>query len=117
MTGRFTGLTNEQWDIIHPLLPEGPKRVGRPNPDLRKILNTIFYVEITGCRWCDIPIGDEWGKRSTAHEWLGKLEKLGVWEKIKNRILSMADLANLIDWDRGAIDGSFSPWEGRGTRG
>ncbi len=24
------------------------KRVGRPNPDLRKVLNTILYVEITG---------------------------------------------------------------------
>lgn len=112
MSGRFTGLTDAQWVLICPLLPEEPNRVGRPHPDFRKVLNTILYVEITGCRWCDVPLGDTWGKRSTAHEWLGKFEEMGIWAKIKNSILSMADLANLIDWDKGAVDGSFSPWKG-----
>lgn len=54
--------------------------MGRPNPDLRKVLNTILYVQITGCRWCDVPVGDRWAKRSTAHEWLGILQKDGGQE-------------------------------------
>lgn len=114
MSGRFLGLTDAQWDIIRPLLPSQTKRVGRPNPDLRKVLNTILYVEITGCRWCDVPIGDQWAKRSTAHEWLGYLERTGVLERVKNGILCMADIAKLINWSEGAVDGSFSPWKGRG---
>ena len=64
--GKFTGLTNDQWSLIFPLPP--PKRQGleRSNPDLRKVLNTILYVEITGCKWCDVPIGECWSRRSTA---------------------------------------------------
>ena len=50
MSGKFEGISDSQWGIIKQLLPEQPKRVGRPNPDLRKVLNTILYVEITGCR-------------------------------------------------------------------
>jgi transposase len=113
MKGRFTGLTDEQWQVLEPFLPTKRRRVGRPNPDLRKVLNTIFYVQITGCRWCDVPIGEIWAKRSTAHEWLGLLEELGIWEKIRNSILAIADLAKQISWDKGAVDGSFSPWKGR----
>jgi len=52
MSGKFNGLTDVQWEIIFPLLPKKTKGVGRPNPDFRKILNTILYVEITGCLWC-----------------------------------------------------------------
>ena len=109
MSGRFEGISDFQWDIIGPLLPEPSIRVGRPSPDLRKVLNTILYVEITGCRWCDVPVGEQWAKRSTAHEWLGLLQKSGTWERVKNSILCMADVANLIDWKKGAVDGSFSP--------
>ena len=116
MSGKFEGLSDEQWEIIAQLLPKQPKRVGRPNPDLRKVLNTIFYVQITGCRWCDVPIGEQWGKRSTSHEWLGILQNLGVFEKIKNSILSTADLFKMINWDRASVDGSFSPRKRRRSR-
>jgi transposase len=109
MRGKFEGISDTQWNIIKSLLPETPRRVGRPNPDLRKVLNTILYVEITGCRWCDVPYGEHWAKRSTAHEWLGHLQKSGIWEQVRSGILCMADLAKKIDWTKGAIDGSFSP--------
>lgn len=109
MSGRFEGISDMQWNIIKPLLPVFPKRVGRPNPDLRRVLNTILYIEITGCRLCNVPVGEKWAKRSTAHEWLGHLERAGVWERVKNGILCIADLAKMIDWTKGAIDGSFSP--------
>lgn len=114
MSGRFTGLSDAQWGILAPLLPEPRAGVGRPNPDLRKVLNTIMYVEIAGCRWCDVPQGKQWAKRSTAHEWLGHLQTNGSWDRLRNAVLEMADLAKLIDWQKGCIDGSFSPWEGRG---
>ena len=59
MRGKFEGLSDMQWDIIKPLLPLPKKRVGRLNPDLRKVLNTILYVEITGCRWSNVPVGQQ----------------------------------------------------------
>jgi len=108
MSGKFEGLTDIQWELLSPLFPQ-KEGVGRPHPNFRLVLNTILYVEITGCRWCDIPEGAQWGKRSTSHEWLGRLQDLGIWDKMRNSILSMANLAGLIDWSKGAVDGSFSP--------
>ena len=100
MSGRFDGVSDSQWEMIKHMLPKSTKRVGRPNPDLRKVFNTIMYVQITGCRWCDVPIEKQWAKRSTAHEWLGHLQKLGVWEQVKNSLLCVAELTKLIDWEK-----------------
>ena len=105
--------SDEQWNVIEPLIPKRENRVGRPPSNFRKILNTILYVNITGCRWCDVPRGDQWAKRSTAHDWLGLWTHRGVWDQIRNGILCMADLSAKIDWSKGAVDGSFSPGEGR----
>lgn len=47
-------LTDEQWQIIEPLLPV-PRR-GRPRlHSLRQVLDTIWYVLRTGCAWRLIP--------------------------------------------------------------
>lgn len=47
-------LTDEEWDIIQPLLPN--KRTGRPREvDLREVLNAIFYLLRSGCAWRMLP--------------------------------------------------------------
>ena len=71
MMGKFEGVSDVQWDMVKRLLPVTAKRVGRPNPDLRKVFNTILYVEITGCRWCDVPVGQQWAKMGEARSLLG----------------------------------------------
>lgn len=109
MSGKFEGLSDIQWILLAPFLPELTYRFGRPRPDRRKLLNTILYVLITGCRWCDVPIGLQWAKRSTAHEYLGKWEQEGVLQRVKQGMLELAELNCLIDWQRGSVDGSFSP--------
>ncbi len=67
MAGKFTGLSDELWKKIEPYVPKIHYVFGRPPPNPRYLLNTIMYVLITGCRWCDIPVGEQWGKRSTSH--------------------------------------------------
>lgn len=111
--GRFVGLSDAEWALIGKELPAKEARRGRPNPDFRTVLNSILYVLITGCRWCDLPVGPQWAKRSTAHEWLGKWSESGVLDRMRKSMLNRADLAHLIAWQEGAVDGSFSPWEGR----
>lgn len=52
------GLTDEQWEIIKPLIPEPPKRPegrGRPRRDNREILNGILWIMRTGAPWKDMP--------------------------------------------------------------
>jgi len=114
MAGAFKGLTDAQWEKISKYIPQTSYKRGRPPPDARKIINTILYVLITGCRWCDVPIGKQWGKRSTAHQWLGLWRENGTTKKIQKALLSEAYVLGLIDWSHGSVDGSFAAGKGGG---
>ena len=46
-------LSDAEWRIIHPLLPNKPR--GVPRTDDRRVLNAIFYVLRTGSPWRDLP--------------------------------------------------------------
>ena len=47
-------LTDEQWEIIQPLIPSS--HVGRPRVvDMREVLNTILYLLRAGCQWDMLP--------------------------------------------------------------
>ncbi len=51
-------LTDEQWVIIQPLIPEPPRRAdgrGRPWRDAREVLNGILWILRSGARWQDLP--------------------------------------------------------------
>ena len=65
---------------------------------------------ITGCRWCDVPQGEQWASKSSAHRWLKRWYEDGTLLKLKGRILAVAEERGMIDCSLGAVDGSFSPW-------
>jgi transposase len=50
-------LTDEQWELIEPLLPKLPRGpAGRPrNYDRREIVNAILYLNRSGCSWRMLP--------------------------------------------------------------
>jgi len=51
-------LTNEQWNMVAPILPADPVRDdgrGRPWSDRRKILNGALWILRTGAPWQDLP--------------------------------------------------------------
>ena len=52
-----TDLTDEQWQLVEPLLPAcDPRRGGRPRRwSHREILNALFYMGKTGCQWRMLP--------------------------------------------------------------
>ena len=56
MDGQYpSDLTDEQWQIIEPLLPP-PSTVGRPQTvSRRRIVDAIFYLVRTGCQWRMLP--------------------------------------------------------------
>ena len=114
MSGRFEGLSDPEWKLFEDLFPPGPaKRTrGIPHVPFRCVLNTLLYILITGCRWCDVPVGDQWSSRSSAHRRLKKWEQDGTYDRMKARILGIADDNGLIKWGSGAVDGSFSPRKG-----
>jgi len=59
----FRELSDEEWELIKPLLPPKAK-IGRPRADDRRVLNGILYVLATGCKWMDMP--PKYGHYSTA---------------------------------------------------
>ena len=78
----------------------------------RNVLNTILYVLITGCIWCDVSTGLKWASKSSAHRWLKRWMNEGVLTEIQNKILGLAELEGKINWDFGAVDGSFAAGKG-----
>lgn len=51
-------LTDIQWAILDPLIPEPTRRKdgrGRPWKDRRCVLNGILYILRTGVPWADLP--------------------------------------------------------------
>jgi len=70
------------WERIEPLLPKVRRRRkgGRPPVPFRRVLDGIFYVLRTGCRWKAVP--PEFGSGSTLHRRFQQGVKRGVFRKL-----------------------------------
>ncbi len=73
MSGRFD-LSDKEWAIIEPLLPNKPR--GVPRVDDRTVLNGIFWVLRTGAPWEDMP--SRYGPRTTVYNRFNRWRKAGV---------------------------------------
>ena len=110
----FKKLSTEQWQLIHssmnwsPPLERGIKRTS-----FRRIWNSILYILTHGCRWIDLPKKECYAKRSTAHRWLKRWQKEGVFEKVLNELTRIAKKNKKVDLSTILVDGSFSPCTGR----
>jgi transposase len=99
-------LSDAQWALIQPLLPDQPK-VGRKRKNDRRNINGILYVLKTGCAWADLPA--EYGSYTTCWRWLERWSSDGTWERIWRSLLSQLEAAEKIEWAQAFLDGSFVP--------
>lgn len=75
-----TDLTNAQWEIVAPLLPPA-KHGGRPRTvNLREVVNTILYLNRTGCQWDMLP--HDLQPKSTAYEYFSQWRDDGTLTKV-----------------------------------
>ncbi|WP_199349879.1 transposase [Nostoc flagelliforme] len=86
---------------------------GRAHAPYRYVLNSLLYILITACRWCDLPHRDIWASKSSFHRWLRQWLDDGTFKYIQGRVLAITDEKGLINWDFGLVDGSFSRRIGR----
>lgn len=77
-------------------------REGRPRADDRATVNGILYVLITGCRWVDLP--EKYGDDSTTNRRLRKWEKLGIWKKVMDSLISEGYAKGIVKMDELSID-------------
>ena len=75
-------LSDQEWAIIAPLLPNKPRGVARV--DDRRVLNGIFYVLRTRSPLRDLPVG--YGPYSTVYNRFNRWAKDGVWLRVFNAL-------------------------------
>lgn len=71
-------LSDREWSLIKPLLPNKPRGVGRV--DDRRVLNGIFYALRTGSPWRDLP--ERYGPYTTVYNRFNRWAKAGVWVQV-----------------------------------
>jgi transposase len=80
-------LTDCEWKIIEPLLPNKPRGVPRVND--RRVLNGILWRFRTGSPWRDIP--DQYGPPTTCYNRFVRWREAGVWDRILEAVSAAYD--------------------------
>jgi putative transposase len=79
-------LTDEQWQVLRPLLPmRKTRKAGRPRTvEQRDIIDAIFYILRSGCPWRSLPHDfPPWGTVSSQfYRW----RKSGLWERLHDTL-------------------------------
>src|SRR5919109_1106888 len=76
-------LTDEQWAIVAPLIPPAKAglRGGHPRQvDMREVLNTLFYLNRSGCQWDMLP--HDVLPKSTVYDYFAHWRDDGTWAKM-----------------------------------
>jgi putative transposase len=76
-------LTDEQWAMVAPLNPPARQspRGGRPCAvNMREVLNTIFYLNRSGCQWDMLP--HDLLPKSTVYDYFAQWRDDGTWAKL-----------------------------------
>ena len=71
-------LSEAEWRLIAPLLPNKPPGVARV--DDRRVVNGIFYVLRTGSPWRDLP--ERYGPYTTVYNRFNRWARKGVWLRV-----------------------------------
>ena len=76
-------LTDEPWAIVEPLIPPAKRspRGGRPRQvNMREVLNTLFYLNRSGCQWDMLP--HDLLPKSTVYDYFVQWRDDGTWAKL-----------------------------------
>lgn len=74
----FHKIDDALWESIEPYFPPRKPHTERPHSDMRKLMNGILYVVMTGCTWRNIP--NLHGLKSTVHRFHLYLCEHGISE-------------------------------------
>ncbi|MBB6193584.1 transposase [Sphingobium wenxiniae] len=78
MARRRYELTDREWAIIEPLLPNKPRGVARV--DDRRVLNGIMWRFRSGATWAEVP--ERYGPPTTCYNRFVRWRKAGVWDRL-----------------------------------
>ena len=87
MSRRRFELTDFEWSVIEPLLPN--KVRGVPRVDDRRVINGILWRFRTGSPWADIP--ERYGPYTTCYNRFVRWRKAGVWDRLLSSVSAAFD--------------------------
>ncbi len=97
-------VSDEQWNLVDPLIPRSTARTGRPACDRRTILNGVFWILGTGAPWRDLP--KCYGSFQTVHRYFTNWRRGGAFGSIMEMLQIKLDDLGLIGWDLWCVDGT-----------
>ena len=81
-------LTDYEWSVIMPMLPNKPRGVPRVND--RRVLNGIFWVLRSGAPWRDLP--KSYGPPTTCYNRFVRWRRAAVWDRIMDALAAAHDV-------------------------
>jgi transposase len=101
-------LTEEQWNVLKPLIPVPPRRLdgrGRPWREARAVLNGMLWILRTGAPWKDLP--SRYPPYQTCHRRFQQWGRSGPLEQLLRTLATDLEERGGIDRSECFIDGTF----------
>jgi transposase len=87
-------LTDEQWQVIQPLLPASGAK-GRPRVDDRRVINGMLFKAKTGVAWRDLP--ERYGPWKTVYNRFWRWSRSGLLSVLVGRVRVLAVAVEELD--------------------
>ena len=100
-------LTDEQWMILEPLIPEPVRREdgkGRPRREPREVLEGICWISGAGAQWADLP--ERYPPYRTYHRRFQEWERNGVLQRALETLAKDLEERGELDLSEYFIDGT-----------
>ena len=87
--GSGQALSDDQFRLLEPLIPSA-KPGGRPRQtDMRRLLDSLFYLVRTGCQWRHLPPPPLFVPWPTVYGYFRAFLRAGVWEGMRPHLVVM----------------------------
>jgi transposase len=83
-------LTDEQWALLKPLLPQPTRKAGRPWKDHRQVVDGVLWRTRTGSPWRDVPAA--YGRWKTVYNRHRRWSADGTWARVLHELRRGCDV-------------------------
>ena len=83
-----TDLSDEQWQVLEPLIPSENGGGRHRTVDMREVINTILYLNRTGCQWDMLP--HDLLAKSTVYDYFAAWRNTGKWQEMMDALRAKA---------------------------